>query len=81
MGLCHFIVAGERSLMRKVARSKADSIRTAGIIGTCRDNWEAHTAAGWAACVFIWIFAIAFGYSWGPSKSQAFLDTFILILS
>ncbi|KAI6042511.1 general substrate transporter [Pisolithus marmoratus] len=22
--------------------------------------------AGWAACVFVWIFSIAFGYSWGP---------------
>ncbi|KAG8810325.1 hypothetical protein FRC17_002976 [Serendipita sp. 399] len=25
-----------------------------------------HKAAGWAACVFVWIFSIAFGYSWGP---------------
>ncbi|KAF9267798.1 sugar transporter [Marasmius fiardii PR-910] len=23
-------------------------------------------AAGWAACAFVWIFAIGFGYSWGP---------------
>ncbi|KAG8947104.1 hypothetical protein FRC04_010955 [Tulasnella sp. 424] len=38
----------------------------AGIIGTCEDNWPAHKAAGWAAVVFIWIFAIGFGFSWGP---------------
>ncbi|KAG8945579.1 hypothetical protein FRC00_010060, partial [Tulasnella sp. 408] len=30
------------------------------------DNWDAHRAAGWAAVVFIWIFAIGFGFSWGP---------------
>ncbi|KAF8558153.1 general substrate transporter [Imleria badia] len=29
-------------------------------------DWAAHTGAGWAACVFVWIFSIAFGYSWGP---------------
>lgn len=23
-------------------------------------------AAGWVACVLVWIFAIGFGYSWGP---------------
>lgn len=31
-----------------------------------RHSWPSHTAAGWAACVLIWIFAIGFGYSWGP---------------
>lgn len=31
-----------------------------------RHSWDSHTAAGWVACVFVWIFAIAFGYSWGP---------------
>jgi sugar porter (SP) family MFS transporter len=29
-------------------------------------NWEAHRAAGWVACALVWIFAIGFGYSWGP---------------
>ncbi|KJA19470.1 hypothetical protein HYPSUDRAFT_44224 [Hypholoma sublateritium FD-334 SS-4] len=24
------------------------------------------SSAGWVACVFVWIFAIGFGYSWGP---------------
>ncbi|KAF9474239.1 general substrate transporter [Pholiota conissans] len=31
-----------------------------------RDSWTTHVAAGWVACVLIWIFAIGFGYSWGP---------------
>lgn len=31
-----------------------------------RHSWPEHTAAGWVACVLIWIFAAAFGYSWGP---------------
>ncbi|KAG8991261.1 hypothetical protein FRB90_001418 [Tulasnella sp. 427] len=38
----------------------------AAIIGSCEKNWDAHKAAGWVAVVFIWIFIIAFGYSWGP---------------
>ncbi|KAG2017805.1 sugar transporter [Coprinopsis cinerea AmutBmut pab1-1] len=29
-------------------------------------SWDTHIAAGWAACVLVWIFAIGFGYSWGP---------------
>jgi len=32
-----------------------------------RSDWGSHPAAGWAACVFVWIFALAFGYSWGPA--------------
>ncbi|EST05114.1 General substrate transporter [Kalmanozyma brasiliensis GHG001] len=38
------------------------------IIATCRDDWArgGSAAAGWVACTFIWIFAIAFGFSWGP---------------
>ncbi|KAK0456788.1 general substrate transporter [Armillaria borealis] len=33
------------------------------------DSWPsfiAISAAGWVACVFVWIFAMGFGYSWGP---------------
>ncbi|TFK40390.1 general substrate transporter [Crucibulum laeve] len=36
------------------------------LTGLFHDSWKAHVAAGWVACVFVWIFAIAFGYSWGP---------------
>jgi len=38
-----------------------------GILTACfSSNWKAHVAAGWVACALVWVFAIAFGYSWGP---------------
>ncbi|KAI1424944.1 sugar transporter [Xylaria sp. FL1777] len=37
------------------------------IIAKDADRWASQTAAGWAAVVFVWIFVINFGYSWGPS--------------
>lgn len=36
------------------------------LTGLYHNSWESHTSAGWVACAFVWIFAIAFGYSWGP---------------
>ncbi|PPQ64606.1 hypothetical protein CVT26_002004 [Gymnopilus dilepis] len=36
------------------------------LTGLFQDSWSKHVAAGWVACVFVWIFAIGFGYSWGP---------------
>ncbi|KAH8831501.1 general substrate transporter [Flagelloscypha sp. PMI_526] len=36
------------------------------LTATYRDSWDTHASAGWAACAFVWIFAIGFGYSWGP---------------
>ncbi|GLB40433.1 putative major facilitator superfamily, sugar transporter (TC 2.A.1.1) family protein [Lyophyllum shimeji] len=36
------------------------------LTGLFHDTWASHVAAGWVACVFVWIFAIGFGYSWGP---------------
>lgn len=42
----------------------------AGIIGQFRSQWENDSggkAAGWVAVVFIWLFAIGFGFSWGPT--------------
>ncbi|KAI8980112.1 general substrate transporter [Trametes punicea] len=36
------------------------------LTGLYHNSWNQHVAAGWVACVFVWIFAIAFGYSWGP---------------
>ncbi|KAG8532544.1 uncharacterized protein KY384_002421 [Bacidia gigantensis] len=38
----------------------------AAIFGTCYKDWAAHKTAGWAACVFVWLFVVNFGYSWGP---------------
>lgn len=36
------------------------------LTGLYEDSWVNHRAAGWAACVMVWIFAMGFGYSWGP---------------
>ncbi|KAH9850320.1 general substrate transporter [Lenzites betulinus] len=36
------------------------------LTGLYHDSWQSHRAAGWVACAFVWIFAMAFGYSWGP---------------
>ncbi|KZV68274.1 general substrate transporter [Peniophora sp. CONT] len=36
------------------------------LTGLYHDSWPEHVAAGWGACALVWIFAIAFGYSWGP---------------
>ncbi|KAJ8521922.1 hypothetical protein ONZ45_g1444 [Pleurotus djamor] len=36
------------------------------LTGLYQDSWESHKAAGWAACALVWVFAIGFGYSWGP---------------
>lgn len=38
----------------------------AGITGAFSDNWDAHVAGGWVAVVFVWFYAISFGFSWGP---------------
>lgn len=38
----------------------------AGIEGSFMSDWTAHGNAGWAAVVFIWLFAVNFAYSWGP---------------
>lgn len=31
-----------------------------------RYQWPTHRDAGWAAIVFVWLFAANFGWSWGP---------------
>lgn len=36
------------------------------LVAVFHANFNNHVAAGWAACVLVWIFAIGFGYSWGP---------------
>jgi MFS family permease len=38
----------------------------AGITGSFSGQWESHRSAGWAAVVFVWIYSISFGFSWGP---------------
>jgi sugar porter (SP) family MFS transporter len=36
------------------------------LTGLFGSSWATHVAAGWVACAMVWIFAIGFGYSWGP---------------
>jgi hypothetical protein len=38
----------------------------AGITGSFEGSWESHRGAGWAAVVFVWVYAVCFGFSWGP---------------
>ncbi|KAK6344590.1 hypothetical protein TWF718_006548 [Orbilia javanica] len=38
----------------------------AGLFGSFGNDWPNHRAAGWVAVVFVWIYEIHFGYSWGP---------------
>ncbi|TEB22482.1 general substrate transporter [Coprinellus micaceus] len=38
----------------------------AGLSGKYEDSWESHKAAGWVACVFVWIFSALFAMSLGP---------------
>ena len=42
----------------------------AGLYGSFGSSWPSHKAAGWVAVVFVWIYEINFGYSWGVSKSH-----------
>lgn len=34
--------------------------------GVYEDSWPSHPVAGWWAVVFVWLYAISFGFSWGP---------------
>ncbi|KAG7666149.1 uncharacterized protein J8A68_000307 [[Candida] subhashii] len=38
----------------------------AGVLGGYGGDFTGHAGAGWAAVVFVWLFAVAYGYSWGP---------------
>ena len=43
-------------------------IIVAGLYGAYGPTrWEGKAAAGWVAVVFVWIYEINFGYSWGVS--------------
>ncbi|KAG9661383.1 general substrate transporter, partial [Aureobasidium melanogenum] len=41
-------------------------------------NWKGHAAAGWVAVVFVWIYQINFGYSWGPGAWVLVAEVFPL---
>lgn len=44
-------------------------IIVAALYGSFANSWATHRAAGWAAVIFVWIYEIHFGYSWGVSYS------------
>ena len=57
---------GRRPLLIVGALGMASShFIVAAIIGSYGDNIQDHKTAAWVAIVFIWIFAVHFGYSWG----------------
>ena len=43
-------------------------IIVAVIVAKFQHDWAAHSAAGWTAVAFIWIYIANFGYSWGPAS-------------
>ncbi|KAI5986533.1 general substrate transporter [Pisolithus albus] len=71
MAACHLIVAVLTGLYHNSWGSAPDPISQSHKYGHEMLVMWAETdvrlkGAGWAACVFVWIFSIAFGYSWGP---------------
>ncbi|KAF8525400.1 general substrate transporter [Gautieria morchelliformis] len=42
------------------------------------DSWSSHVVAGWVACGLVWLFAIAFGFSWGPCSWIILAEVFPL---
>lgn len=47
-------------------------IIVAALYGSYGTTWPQHRAAGWVAVVFVWIYQINFGYSWGVSSLPMF---------
>jgi len=39
----------------------------AALYGVYGKVWSSHAAAGWVAVVFVWLYEVNFGYSWGVS--------------
>lgn len=50
----------------------------AGLDGAYNTSWDTHAAAGWVAVVFVWIYQINFGYSWGPGAWVLVAEVFPL---
>jgi len=50
----------------------------AGLDGKYNSTWPSHKAAGWVAVVFVWIYEINFGYSWGPGAWVIVAEVFPL---
>ncbi|KIK63060.1 hypothetical protein GYMLUDRAFT_242127 [Collybiopsis luxurians FD-317 M1] len=48
------------------------------LTGLYHDSWTSHAAAGWAACALVWVFAMGFGFSWGPCSWVIIAEIFPL---
>ncbi|KAF4497342.1 quinate permease [Fusarium agapanthi] len=44
-------------------------VRAGIIVAKFQHDWETHSAAGWVAVAFIWLYVGAFGATWGPGSS------------
>ncbi|KAJ5678554.1 uncharacterized protein N7477_004187 [Penicillium maclennaniae] len=53
-------------------------IIVAALYGSFNKDWAAHRAAGWVAVVFVWIYEIHFGCSWGPGAWVVVAEIFPL---
>ncbi|OKP00045.1 Quinate permease [Penicillium subrubescens] len=50
----------------------------AGLDGKYNSSWPQHKAAGWVAVVFVWLYEVNFGYSWGPGAWVVVAEVFPL---
>ncbi|EPS28365.1 hypothetical protein PDE_03311 [Penicillium oxalicum 114-2] len=50
----------------------------AGLDGKYNSSWPEHRAAGWVAVVFVWLYQVNFGYSWGPGAWVLVAEVFPL---
>jgi sugar porter (SP) family MFS transporter len=50
----------------------------AGILGQFENDFANHPAAGWVAVVFVWLFVLHFGYSWGGGAWVVISEVFSL---
>ncbi|KAJ5433641.1 uncharacterized protein N7458_012797 [Penicillium daleae] len=50
----------------------------AGLDGKYNSSWPSHKAAGWVAVVFVWLYQVNFGYSWGPGAWVLVAEVFPL---
>jgi hypothetical protein len=46
----------------------------AGLDGKYNSSWPDHKAAGWVAVVFVWLYEVNFGYSWGVRYAMSTMN-------
>ncbi|KAI9021675.1 general substrate transporter [Phycomyces nitens] len=60
------MVGRKKMLMTASVGLSISMIIVAILTGLYQDDWPNHTAEGWVAVVFVYIFIANFAYSWGP---------------